>query len=77
MVRQACLFNHLLGLFNRKRFHELVYRFNAERYAKGFSCWDQFVAMFFCQIGQAKSLREISGCLVFQRAKLIPPSQKD
>ena len=51
MVRHASLFGQLLGLFNPQRFHELVYRLNAERYAKGFSCWDQFVAMFFCQIG--------------------------
>jgi len=31
----------------------------AEKAAKGFSCWDQFVAMLFCQLAQAKSLREI------------------
>jgi hypothetical protein len=57
-----------VALFNRLRFAELVYRHQAERYAKGFSSWDQFVAMLFCQIAQAKSLREISGglknCLV-------------
>ena len=57
-------------MFNRQRFHELVYRLNAERYAKGFSCWDQFVAMFFCQIGQVKSLREISGSLANHLGKL-------
>jgi hypothetical protein len=27
--------------------------------AKGFSCWDQFVAMLFCQLVQAHSFREI------------------
>lgn len=35
----------------------------AERGVKGFTCWQQFVAMLFCQIGQAHSLREISGGL--------------
>jgi hypothetical protein len=35
----------------------------AERGAKGFSCWEQFVAMMFCQLGQAHSLREICGGL--------------
>jgi len=63
MVRHASLFSQLVALFNRPRFAELVYRHRAERYAKGFSCWDQFVAMLFCQIAQAKSLREISGGL--------------
>ena len=38
MVRHASFFSQLLGLFNRQRFHESVYRFNPERYAKGFSC---------------------------------------
>jgi len=70
MVRHACLFSQLVGLFNRQRFYELVYRHRAERYAKGFSSWDQFVAMLFCQIGQAKSLREISGGLASSLGKL-------
>ncbi len=63
MVRHASLFSQLVALFNRTRFSELVFRHQAERYAKGFSCWEQFVSMLFCQIAQAKSLREISGGL--------------
>ena len=43
---------------------------NAERHAKGFTCWDQFVAMVFCQLGQAKSLREICGGLASSLGKL-------
>jgi len=31
----------------------------AERDAKGFTCWTQFVSMLFCQLGRADSLREI------------------
>jgi len=57
-------------LFSRQRFYELVYRHRAERYAKGFSCWDQFVAMLFCQLAQARSLREISGGLASALGKL-------
>ena len=63
MVRHASLFSQLVALFNRQRFYELVHRHRSERYAKGFNSWDQFVAMLFCQIAQAKSLREISGGL--------------
>ena len=70
MVRHASLFSQLVALFNRQRFHELVFRHGSERYAKGFSSWDQFVAMLFCQIGQAKSLREISGGLASSLGKL-------
>lgn len=70
MVRHASLFSQLIALFNRNRFYELVYRHQAERYTKGFSCWDQFVSMLFCHIGQAKSLREISGGLASAEGKL-------
>ena len=71
MVRHASLFSQMIALFNRNRFYELVYRHQAERYAKGFSCWDQFVSMLFCHIGQAKSLREISGGLASAQGKLL------
>jgi len=71
MVRHASLFSQIIALFNRSRFYELVYRHQAERYAKGFSCWDQFVSMLFCHIGQAKSLREISGGLASAQGKLL------
>jgi len=42
----------------------------AERKAKGFKCWEQFVAMLFCQVGQAHSLREICGGLASCLGKL-------
>jgi hypothetical protein len=70
MVRHASLFSQLVALFSRQRFYELVYRHRSERYAKGFSSWDQFVAMLFCQLAQAKSLREISGGLASSLGKL-------
>src|SRR5678815_6131713 len=41
-----------------------------ERGAKGFSCWDQLVAMLFCQLGAAHSLREICGGLATAMGKL-------
>jgi hypothetical protein len=43
---------------------------HAERYAKGFTCWGQFVAMLFCQLGRAHSLREITGGLRSCEGKL-------
>src|SRR6201993_4714384 len=59
MVKQASLFSQLLCLVDRHHFEREVRRLSAERHAKGFSCWSQFVAMMFCQLAQAKSLREI------------------
>ena len=37
MVRHASLFSQLVALFDRQRFHALVFRHGSERYAKGFS----------------------------------------
>ncbi|MCP4639914.1 MAG: IS4 family transposase, partial [bacterium] len=39
------------------------HRCGAENYSKGFTSWEQFVAMLFCQLAQAQSLREICGGL--------------
>jgi hypothetical protein len=61
MMRTASLFSQVLSLFDRIRFSRLVKKHKAERYSKGFSSWDQFVAMLFCQLAQAKSIREICG----------------
>jgi hypothetical protein len=70
MVRHTSLFSQLVAVFPRPRFYELVYRHRSERYAKGYGSWDHFVAMLFCQLAQAKSLREISGGLASCLGKL-------
>jgi hypothetical protein len=48
-----------LQLFSRGEFARAVKQHSAERNAKGFTCWGQFVAMLFCQVAQLKSLREV------------------
>jgi len=70
MVRVASLFSQILSLFPRTEFQRAVQHHGAERYSKGFSCWDQFVAMMFCQLAQARSLREISRGLASSVGKL-------
>src|SRR5436309_12883013 len=57
------MFSQLLKLFPRTEFQALVKRTHAERHARGVTCWGQFVAMLFCQLGRAHSLREICGGL--------------
>ena len=64
------MFSQLLKLFPRTEFHALVKRTHAERHARGFTCWGQFVAMLFCQLGRAHSLREICGGLRSSEGKL-------
>ena len=63
MNRFTSIFSQILQLFSKREFFEMVSETRAAKGAKGFSCWDQFVAMLFCQLGQAHSLREICGGL--------------
>ena len=66
----SSMFSQLLKLFPRTEFQALVKRTHAERHARGFTCWGQFVAMLFCQLGRAHSLREICGGLRSSEGKL-------
>jgi hypothetical protein len=77
MVRCASLFSQLLAVFNRTGFYHLVAKHGSERYAKGYNSWDHFTAMLFCQLAQAKSLREICGGLACCIGKLQHLGMKD
>jgi hypothetical protein len=70
VTRVSSIFSQLLQLFSRLEFQIAVQKHKAERHARGFSCWGQFVAMLFCQLGQARSLREICGGLAASEGKL-------
>jgi len=71
MIAVASCFSQLLSLVDRAAFAQAVRQHQAERGAKGFSCWEQFVAMLFCQMGAAHSLREICGGLATAMGKLV------
>jgi uncharacterized protein DUF4372/DDE family transposase len=70
MTRFCSIFNQVLQLFPRTEFQKAVIETQAERHARGFTCWGQFVAMLFCQLGRAHSLREICGGLASCEGKL-------
>ena len=70
MVRTASLFSQILDQIPRDQFAALVGKHRAERYAKSFSSWTQLVAMLFCQLAGADSLREICNGLACCLGKL-------
>ena len=70
MNRVCSIFSQLLQLFSRVEFEAAVRQHRAERHARGFTCWGQFVAMLFCQLGRAHSLREICQGLAASEGKL-------
>ena len=63
----SSIFGQLLQIFPKNEFYSTVRETDSEKGAKEFTCWGQLVAMLFCQMGQAQSLREIcdglSSCL--------------
>lgn len=70
MKRVCSIFSQILQLIPRDSFEGAVRKHQAERHARGFSSWGQLVAMLFCQLAQAKSLREITEGLQASEGKL-------
>lgn len=70
MTRVCSIFSQLLQLFSRTEFELAVKKHKAERHARGFTCWGQFIAMLFCQLGRAHSLNEITQGLAASEGKL-------
>ncbi len=70
MNRYCSIFSQILKLFPRSEFIAIAHAYGGERHARGFTCWQQFVSMLFCQLGRAQSLREICGGLASCEGKL-------
>ena len=70
MNRVCSIFSQILSLIPRPLFDDAVRKHEAERHARGFTSRAQFVAMLFCQLGHAQSLREITGGLAACEGKL-------
>jgi len=80
MNRVCSIFAQMLKLIPRAGFQQAVAEHKAERHARGFTCWGQLVAMLFCHLGRAQSLREICNGLAASEGKLkhlgIPKAPK-
>ena len=70
MERVCSIFSQILKLVPRSVFESAVEQHQAEKHAKGMSCWSQFIALLFCHLGGARSLREITGGLAASEGKL-------
>jgi hypothetical protein len=56
MNKSTNIFGQILQLVDRNVFQALVKKTGAEKNTKGFSSWDHFTSMLFCQIGNASPL---------------------
>jgi hypothetical protein len=70
MKRFCSIMTQLLQVFPRNEFYQEVKETKAERHARGFASWDHFVAMLFCHLADAQSLREIIGGLTSCEGRL-------
>jgi Transposase DDE domain/Domain of unknown function (DUF4372) len=64
------VFTQIMEHLPRRDFDSCVERYRGERYAKSFSCRDQFLTMIFGQLAYRESLRDVTACLFSHRSKL-------
>jgi hypothetical protein len=63
------VFAQIMEYLPRHDFDLCVAQFQGERYAKVFSCRDQFLAMVFGQLSYRESLRDVVACLSCHKSK--------
>jgi hypothetical protein len=57
------VFSQLIAHAPSKDFQKCVARYRGDAHLRGFSCWDQYLAMAFAQLTYRESLRDIEACL--------------
>jgi hypothetical protein len=64
------VFSQLVQHLPEKEFQKCVARHHGDSNLRGFSCWDQLLAMAFAQLTYRESLRDIESCLRALQSKL-------
>jgi len=64
------VFSQLIQHLPEKEFQKCVARHHGDSNFRGFSCWDQLLAMAFAQLTYRESLRDIESCLRALQSKL-------
>ena len=64
------VFAQLMDHLPAYEFRKCVERYRGDRRLRGFSCWDQFLALAFAQLTYRESLRDIEVCLRSVQPKL-------
>lgn len=70
MERVSSIFSQLVRFFPRLVFEATVKEYEADKHSKGMNSWTQLIALLFCHLGAARSLREIVGGLAASEGKL-------
>lgn len=57
-MHKLTIFDQLVKQIPRRTFQSLVEKFDADKWVKSFTCWQQLVAMMFAQLSAQTSLRD-------------------
>jgi len=70
MNQGRTVFSQLISFLPDREFRRCVERYQGDLRLRGFSCWDQYLAMAFAQLAYRESLRDIEACLHPVQGKL-------
>jgi len=70
MNQGRTVFSQLISFLPDREFRRCVERYQGDIRLRGFSCWDQYLAMAFAQLTYRESLRDIEACLRSMQGKL-------
>src|SRR6202165_4496901 len=70
MNQGRTVFSQLITFLSDREFRRCVERYQGDIRLRGFSCWDQYLAMAFAQLTYRESLRDIEACLGSLQGKL-------
>jgi transposase len=70
MNQGRTVFAQLISFLPDREFRRCVSRYDGDSHLRGFSCWDQYLAMAFAQLTYRESLRDIEACLRAMGTKL-------
>src|SRR5437763_15562432 len=70
MNQGKAVFSQFTDWIHPEQFLCCVRRYGGNQRVRGFSCWDQFLAMCFAQLTYRESLRDIEACLRSMTSKL-------
>ena len=70
MNQGRTVFSQLIGFLPDREFRRCAERYQGDLRLRGFSCWNQYLAMAFAQLTYRESLRDIEACLHSLQGKL-------
>jgi len=59
MNKEKYVFAQLISFLNEDKFRRIVNKYQANRYIKHFTCWNQLLALMFGQLSNRESLRDL------------------